>query len=59
MHQKDADGIANSEDPVWRSLICVCTVCPDLSVQKVRIITVFDRNFPYFSIKTYIRYLLE
>ena len=42
---KDANGIANSEDPdqtaLLRSiLIWVCTVCPDLSVQKLRIITV-------------------
>ena len=32
MHQKDADGIANS------SLIWVCIVCPDLPLQKLRII---------------------
>ena len=40
---KDANGIANSEDPdqtaplgdsFRSSLIWVCTVCPDLSVQK-------------------------
>ena len=35
--QKDSNGIANSEDP---DLIWVCTVCPDLFVQKLRIITV-------------------
>ena len=33
MHPKNAEGIANS-------LIWVCTVCPELSVRKVRIITV-------------------
>ena len=37
--QKHANGIANSEDPE-SSLIWVCTVCPDLSVQKFRIITI-------------------
>ena len=47
MHPKDAAGIANSVDPdqTRSSLIWVCTVCPDLSVQKLRIITVpFDFN---------------
>ena len=43
--QKDANGIANSVDPdqtapTRSSLIWVCTVCPDQSVQKLRIITV-------------------
>ena len=44
--QKHANGIANSEDPdptaplPGSSLIWVCTVCPDLSVRKFRIITV-------------------
>ena len=38
--QKDADEIANSVDPDQRSsLIWVYTVCPDLSVQILRIIT--------------------
>ena len=37
-HQKDVNGIANSEDPVK---IWVCTVCPELSVRKLRIIKVF------------------
>ena len=40
MSPKDAEGIANSVDPDQSSLIWVCTVCPGLSVQKVRIITV-------------------
>ena len=51
MHPKDAVGIANSVDPDQTaprrsdcssrsSLIWVCTVCPDLSVRKLRIITV-------------------
>ena len=35
--QNGAKGIANIEDP---DLIWVCTVCPDLSVQKLRVITV-------------------
>ena len=37
--QKHANGIVNSEDPdqtAW-----VCTVCLDLSIQKLRIITVY------------------
>ena len=39
---KDADGMANSEDPdqTRSSLIWVYTVCPDLSVQKFRNIVV-------------------
>ena len=44
MHPKDAEWIANSVDPnqTARSrLILVCTVCPDLSVRKLRSITVF------------------
>ena len=41
MPPKDgADGIANSVDPDQSSLIGVCTVCTDLSVRKLRIITV-------------------
>ena len=43
IHQKDANGIANSEDPDQAApLICVCTVCPDLFVQKLWIITVLS-----------------
>ena len=43
MHPKNAQGIANSVDPdqTAPSLIWVCTVCPDLSVQKLRKITVY------------------
>ena len=37
---KDADGIANSVDPDQTALIWVCTVCPGLSVRKLRIIMV-------------------
>ena len=42
MHPKDAAGIANSIDPdqTAPSLIWVCTVCPELSVRKFRIIMV-------------------
>ena len=41
MSPNDADGMANSVDCSSRSsLIWVCTVCPGLSVQKLRIITV-------------------
>ena len=41
MHPKDADSIANSEDSDQRSLIWVCTICPDQSVLKLRVITVY------------------
>ena len=52
--QKDAAGIANSEDPdqtapFRSSLIWVCTVCPDLSVQKLQFIMVFTK-FLSFSL---------
>ena len=45
MSPKDAVEIANSEDldqtaSSRNSLISVCTVCPELSVPKLRIITV-------------------
>ena len=43
MDPNDADEMANSVDLDQRSsLIWVCTVCPGLSVQKLRIITVFE-----------------
>ena len=54
MHPKDADGLANSVDPdqTRSSLIWVCTVCPDLSVRKLRKIKlstkVAYRNDPKF-----------
>ena len=43
MSPNDADGMANSVDPdqtARSSLIWVCTVCPGISVRKLRIITV-------------------
>ena len=43
MHPKDAAGIANSVDPVQtftQGLFWVCTDCPDISVRKLRIITI-------------------
>ena len=55
--QKDANGIANSEYPDHQtallgaecssmgSLIWVCTVCKDPSVQKLRVIMVVDQNY--------------
>ena len=47
MRPKDVKGIANSVDPDQNapssSLIWVCTVCPDLSVRKLRIIMVHLR----------------
>ena len=42
MRPKDAEGIAKSVDPdqtVPSSMIWVCTVCPGLSVRKLRIIS--------------------
>ena len=47
MSPNDADGMANSADPDQTapdqrsSLIWVCTVCPGISVQKLRKITLF------------------
>ena len=44
--QNDSNGIANSEDLDQRSsLIWVCTVCADLFVPKLRIITVIFSPF--------------
>ena len=43
MYPKDAAGIANRVDR--SSLIWVCTVCPNLSVRKLRIIKVALRAF--------------
>ena len=40
MSPSDADRMANSVDPDRSSLIWVCTVCPGLSVRKLRIIRV-------------------
>ena len=41
MSPHDADGMANSVDPDQTApLIWVCTVCPGISVQKLRIIAV-------------------
>ena len=45
MSPKDADGLANSEDPDQTAPLG--TVCPDLSVRKLWIITVnnyFDKT---------------
>ena len=45
--QNGAKGIANNEDPDQtaprNSLIWVCTVCPDLSVRKLRVIMVYHK----------------
>ena len=54
MHPKDADGIANSVDPdqtARSSLIWVCTVCPGLSVRKLRNITVVSFRMSEWSRK--------
>ena len=55
---KYVDGIANSVEPDRTSLIWVYTVCPDLSVRKLRNIMVLVRNpselftVPLFSLPT-------
>ena len=55
MHPKDAEGTANSVDPDQTvpksSLIWVCTVCPDLSLRKLRNIT-FLYIFDFTSLLT-------
>ena len=48
MSPNDADGMANSVDPYQTarsSLIWLCTVCPGISVRKLRIITVVSRYY--------------
>ena len=42
MRPNDAEGIANRVDPDQTALIWVCTVCPSLSVRKLRIIMVLS-----------------
>ena len=44
MSPKDAEGIANSVDRDETALLWVCTVCPYLSVQRLRIITVSQKR---------------
>ena len=46
MRPKDAEGTANSVDPDQTVPIWICTVCPNLSVRKLRIIRV-EQNW-YF-----------
>ena len=48
MHPKDAEGIANSVDPDQTAPIWICTVCQDLSVQKLRKIMVIPDFAPPF-----------
>ena len=43
MSLNDADGMANSVDPD-QTAIWVCTVCPDIAVRKLRIITISVRD---------------
>ena len=47
----DADRMANSVDP--DQTLWVCTICPGISVRKLRIITVLW--FSYHSVRRYIR----
>ena len=50
MSPNDADGMANSVDPDQTApLIWVCTVCPGISVRKLRIITVCVMLFEIFQ----------
>ena len=44
MGPKDADGMANSVDPD-QTLVWVYTICPDLSVLKLRFITVLNKIY--------------
>ena len=48
MRPNNADGMPNSVDPE-QSLIWVCTVCPGLSVRKLRIITVMNLTDLWFN----------
>ena len=62
MHPKDAEDIANSVDPDQRSsLSWVCTVCPALSVWKLRVITIgvilFESNSVCFQKKFYLSFI--
>ena len=53
MHPKDAEGITDRVDPDQTAplgaLIWVCTVCPDLSVRKLRNITVIQKHVTYLK----------
>ena len=57
MCPNDADGMANSVDPDQTaprsSLIWVCTVYPDISVRKLRIITVACFSIFQLFVETY------
>ena len=55
MGPNDADEMANSVDPdhTAPSLIWVCTVCPGISVRKLRIITVIERHKPVILAKRF------
>ena len=49
-HSDNAEGMANSVDPdqtAPKQSDLAYTVCPDLFVQKLRIIMVFHRNWPW------------
>ena len=54
MSPNDADGMANSVDPDQTpprsSLIWVCTVCPGISVRKLRTITMIFHRSPWKSV---------
>ena len=51
MHPKDASRIANSVDPDQTApLTWVCTVCPDLSVRKLRNIMVSVQKLRIFTV---------
>ena len=45
MHPKDADSIANSEDPDQTALILVCTICSDQSVRKLKTLNHYGKSY--------------
>ena len=45
MCPKDADGMTNSVDPAQTALNWIYTVCPDLSIKKIRIIALTMRIY--------------
>ena len=52
MSPNNADRTANSVDPDQTALlIWVCTVCPGISVRKLRIITVLNDKAKLFKFK--------
>ena len=59
MSPNDADGMAYSVDPDQTAPIWVCTVCPGLSVRKLRIIRVVSNCFLTCTVFTSYLYYLK